>query len=68
MDVAKTTLIGNNQVSIENHKGIIEYSDDIIRVNTGCGILSIAGSHLVIKTILQEEITISGEVTSLIYS
>lgn len=67
MDVAKITLIGNNQVSIENHKGIIEYSDDVIRVNTGCGILSMEGSHLCIKTILPEEITITGEISGLNY-
>lgn len=67
LDVAKLTMVGNSQVSIENHKGIIEYSDEIIRVNTGCGILSISGANLNIKTILQEEITVTGEISAITY-
>lgn len=62
LDVARVILIGNNQVTVENHKGIIEYSEMLIRVNTGSGILSIGGSNLNIKTIIQEEITITGEI------
>ncbi|MDF2891993.1 MAG: sporulation protein YqfC [Clostridia bacterium] len=67
LDVAKVTLIGSNNVAVENHKGILEYNEDQIRVNTGSGILTIHGSKLNIKSILQEEITITGEINSVSY-
>lgn len=62
LDVAKVTLIGSNNVTVENHKGILEYNEDQIRINTGSGVLVINGSRLSIKSVLQEEITITGEV------
>jgi sporulation protein YqfC len=67
LDVAKVTMIGNNNITVENHKGILEYNEDQIRVNTGSGVLSIAGSKLIIKTILQEEISIMGEIQGITY-
>lgn len=67
LDVAKVTLIGSNNITVENHKGILEYNEDQIRVNTGSGILVIMGSKLNIKSILQEEITITGEINSVGY-
>lgn len=62
MDVSKIIIIGDSQVSIENHKGIIEYSEEQIRINSGNGIITINGSNMNIKTILQEEIVIEGEI------
>ncbi len=67
LDVAKVTLVGSNNVTVENHKGILEYNEDQIRVNTGSGILAIAGSKLIIKSILQEEISITGEIRGITY-
>lgn len=65
MDVAKVTIIGTNQVTVENHKGIIEYDECQIRINIGNGILKLNGKHLTIKAILQEEITITGEISGI---
>lgn len=67
LDVAKVTLIGNNSVTVENHKGVLEYNEDQIRLNTNCGVLTINGAKLNIKSILQEEITITGEVCGISY-
>lgn len=67
LDVSKVIIIGTNQVTIENHKGIIEYSQELIRVNTGSGIMNLCGRNLVIKHIFQEEITITGEIQSINY-
>lgn len=60
MNLPKLTLIGNIQLSILNHKGIIEYTEKDIRVNTKTGIFKITGEDLEIKTILSEEIIIVG--------
>lgn len=64
LDLPKITLIGNLQLYIENHKGIIEYGNLRIRVNTNAGILRVLGKNMVIKTIVTEEIIIVGEIES----
>ena len=60
MDLPKLTVIGNMEASILNHKGIIEYTETVIRVNTKSGVLKITGEDLQLKTILSEEIIIVG--------
>lgn len=63
-DLPRITLSGNNQLIMENHKGIIEYGSGKIRVNTRLGEVVIHGSGLVIITILPEEITIGGRISA----
>jgi sporulation protein YqfC len=60
MDVPKVTLIGNVQLNIENHRGIVEYNENYIRINTSIGTLKITGSSLVIKDIVSDEIVLTG--------
>ncbi len=64
LDLPKITLIGNLQLYIENHKGIIEYGNLRIRINTNAGILRVLGKNMVIKNIVTEEIIIVGEIES----
>ena len=33
MDIPKLTLIGRNELYIENHRGIIEFQADLLRIN-----------------------------------
>jgi len=62
LDLPKITLIGNLQVYIENHKGIIEYNKQRIRVNTKNGILRVIGNDMYIRNIITEEIIIIGNI------
>lgn len=62
LDLPKITMIGNLQVYIENHKGIIEYSKERIRINTHMGILRITGKNMYIRTIVTEEVLVVGEI------
>ena len=38
LDTSKITMIGNLQILVENHKGIIEYTDKkcALRLDLGC--------------------------------
>ena len=65
LDLPKITMVGNLQLYIENHKGIIEYCTQTIRVNTRAGMLVVTGNKLIIKTIVTEEIVITGEIESI---
>jgi len=62
MDLPKISVIGNIQVIISNHKGIIEYSKETLRINTNIGVIKITGSDMYLKTILTEEIIIAGTI------
>ncbi|EOD01881.1 sporulation protein YqfC [Caldisalinibacter kiritimatiensis] len=62
LDLPKITMVGNLQVYIENHKGIIEYSKERIRINTRRGVIRIVGKNMYIRTIVTEEIIVVGEI------
>ena len=42
LDLPKT-MFGDRNMLVENYKGIIEYDDNKIRVNTGRGIIKVTG-------------------------
>lgn len=64
-DVAKVTVIGKKEVSIENYKGIIEYSSDRVRVGCNGYQLTITGNDLEMKIATGEVLFINGTVKSL---
>lgn len=60
LDLPKITIIGNIQVNVLNHKGIIEYTMENIRINSNIGTIKISGENMELKTILSEEIIVIG--------
>ncbi|MCT4594594.1 MAG: sporulation protein YqfC [Anaeromicrobium sp.] len=65
LDLPRITMLGNLQLYIENHKGIIEYTKVRIRVKLREGSLRVIGKDLTIKNIMEEEIVICGELHSI---
>jgi sporulation protein YqfC len=65
LDLPKISMVGNMQLYMENHKGIIEYSTDTVRINAKGGIVLVTGNRLVIKNIALEEIILTGEIEKL---
>lgn len=61
------SVIGNEQINIENYKGIIEYNLERIRINTSCGIMKIEGKNLLLKQITAENISVTGSISKLEY-
>ena len=45
-DIPKITIIGFDEILIENFKGILEYEEFFVRVNTHIGIININGYNL----------------------
>ncbi|WDC83904.1 YabP/YqfC family sporulation protein [Caloramator sp. mosi_1] len=37
-------ILGNDELEIENHKGIVEYSSNVVRLRSSIGIIKIEGS------------------------
>ena len=52
----KITILGFNQMLIENYKGILEYQEFFIRVNTYIGILNINGFNLNLSEMTTDDI------------
>lgn len=65
LNISKITIIGNQELIIENYKGVIEYSSTLIRINTGNCLVKITGKSLCIEEITSEDIKISGQVSTL---
>lgn len=58
------TLLGRNEVCIENYRGIIEYTDTLIRVQTKHGQVRLCGKRLQIEYYTNDEMKITGRVIS----
>ena len=54
------TMIGGGELSVENHKGIIEYTTEIMRINTAAGVITVEGQRLVVKQLTAERILVRG--------
>jgi sporulation protein YqfC len=65
LDLPNIVLIGNVQVHFDNHRGIIEYSNNTIRVAVGEGEVVIAGEGLILRNLLPEELHVEGKIHSL---
>ena len=60
----KVTILGFEQVLIENHKGILEYQDYFIRLNTYIGIININGFNLKLEEMTTDDIMVTGRIDS----
>ncbi|MBU9712058.1 sporulation protein YqfC [Evansella tamaricis] len=60
MDLPRVTLIGNFHIYIENHKGVIRFTKEELRLRLTEGELLVVGSNFVIKNILPEEMLLEG--------
>lgn len=65
LDLTKISIIGNLQIYIENHKGIVEYKDDLVRLNVLPGQIIISGHNLTLKNIGLEDLYLEGQITDI---
>ncbi|MGE5559640.1 MAG: sporulation protein YqfC [Chloroflexota bacterium] len=65
LDVPRLTLIGNLQVAIDNHRGLIEYSRDRVRVGMNTGQLIVTGTDLTISFVHDEDLLVTGKLKSI---
>ncbi|MCF0149044.1 MAG: sporulation protein YqfC [Clostridium sp.] len=67
LNLPKITIIGDSEITIENHKGIILFERSIIKINTKVEIVNIEGADFEILYIGDSTITISGKFKSISY-
>ncbi|TWI57744.1 sporulation protein YqfC [Halalkalibacter nanhaiisediminis] len=67
MDLPRITMIGQLHIYIENHRGVLRFSNQELRLLLKSGQLLIKGDHFVIKTILPEELLLEGRIDQVLY-
>ena len=61
----KITLMGFGKVMVENYKGILEYENFFIRLNTFVGVININGFNLSLNEMTDENLLITGRIESI---
>ena len=64
-NVPKITIVGFDELLIENFKGILEYQDYFVRISTEIGIVNINGFNLNLNQITDEDILVTGKIENL---
>ena len=67
LDVPRIIVIGRNEITIENHKGIILFERYNIKINTSISPIEIKGRNFEISYIAAATITIKGYFDSVEY-
>jgi sporulation protein YqfC len=63
-NVPKMILTGFEEIIIENYKGILEYEEFFVRINTYIGIININGYGLNLENLNNDDIKVTGKIES----
>lgn len=64
-EIPKLTIIGFEQLLIENYKGILEYEEFYIKISTQIGNININGFNLSLNQMTGDDIIINGKIDSI---
>ena len=67
IDIPKIIITGNEEITIENHKGIVAFSEHEIKVSSKKGIIKIQGNNFEIFYMGSNSLTINGEIRAISY-
>jgi len=61
----KITIVSFDEILIENYKGILEYEEFFVKINTEIGTVDINGYKLTLEQITGDDIAIKGIIKSI---
>ena len=64
LKVPKLTILKFEEVLIENYKGILEYQDFFVRIQTYIGIININGFNLTLEEMTVDDVIVKGKIES----
>lgn len=67
MGEVRVEINGQNRVTIENHRGIALYTEEVVRIAHPAGMLEVRGAGLHIENLIIEELVIAGRIDRIIY-
>lgn len=60
----KISILGFDEMVIENYKGILEYEEFFVRISTYIGIVNINGYNLKLENMTDDDIKVTGKIES----
>lgn len=67
MGMPVLTMTGQQELCIENYRGIIEYTDTVARIQTKIGQIKVMGKNLKVAYYTNDEMMINGRITGIEY-
>ena len=67
LNMPKITVTGDNEITIENHKGVILFEQNEVKINSNLGLISVYGGNFEILFMGGSTLTLSGKFKSIIY-
>ena len=62
LDLPSINIIGDEELVLVGHKGIIEYTDEHVRIKTTIGIVKVYGQKMLLKEVSKENIVVAGKI------
>lgn len=59
-----TSIMGKQEVCIENYRGILEYTQELVRLQSKIGQIKIIGTNLQIEYYTNDEMKIKGNIAT----
>lgn len=64
-DIPKLSIIGFDEIVLENYKGIVEYEEFFASISTYIGVVNISGYNLNLEKMTNDDIKITGKIESI---
>ncbi|BBI34731.1 sporulation protein YqfC [Cohnella abietis] len=62
LDLPRITMIGGLQLTVENHRGVLYFSPESLRLAMDNGEMEVTGQDLIIRNIGSEEVFVEGKI------
>lgn len=67
LGVPNVEIRGYSEMRIENYRGIIEYTDQLVRIQTKIGQIRVTGNHLQVESYTNDDMKITGKIQNIEY-
>lgn len=67
MNLPRIIILGKEEITIENHKGILSFNSNLVKINSGIGSVIIEGKNFEILFMGGSTLTIGGKFKSIMY-
>lgn len=61
------TMLGRTELSVENYRGILEYTDTLVRIQTKIGQIRVLGKNIQVVYYTNDEMKIHGSIDTIEY-
>lgn len=61
-DIPRIEIFGCSRINVENFRGILDYGENSIKINSNTGIIKIDGDGLLIESISDEGVFVQGRI------